>query len=335
MGKAKPFLFGGLLGTSFMFVAMQYHVIRSHDGFQLVPRTPQHSVGLAYADIRNWDAAQWTDRPELARALMAHGSGALISKSVAENLADTVTAETATLDQLRSFLNTPPADNNPADEGLFQLKTPDNSDQSGADYRKADDQEPFAIPFPQETRQPEAAEVPRLTRRAVDDAPSQSTPSGKSRFSADDFLNADSPSDPPAAADSGVNRKPTGNNQVRAVQPQPGSISSGTTAAPGGTVESPFESVADDLESRARMALSRAQSTLNDSSTGNGAAARNSETGKFLRDQVPASRGTGTDSASRAATRETLNNAANSDSGSSSRADRPKDLTDSFDPFIE
>jgi hypothetical protein len=54
MGKAKPFLFGGLLGTSFMFVAMQYHVIRSHDGFQLVPRTPQHSVGLAYADILSW-----------------------------------------------------------------------------------------------------------------------------------------------------------------------------------------------------------------------------------------------------------------------------------------
>ncbi len=84
---------------------LQFHVVRSHDGFQFVPRTPQHSLGLAYADIRNWNASQWTDRPELARALMAHGSSGLIAESVADSLADSVSSESATMDQLRSFLN--------------------------------------------------------------------------------------------------------------------------------------------------------------------------------------------------------------------------------------
>ena len=71
----------------------------------MVPRTPQHSVGLAYADFRNWSPSQWTDRPALARALMAHGSSDLISESVAGSLADSVTEENSTLDQLRSFLD--------------------------------------------------------------------------------------------------------------------------------------------------------------------------------------------------------------------------------------
>ena len=206
MGKAKPFLFGSLLAASAMFVAMQYHVVRSHDGFQLVPRTPQASLGLAFADIREWDANKWIDRPELARALMAHGSSDLISQSVAENLADTVATESATLDQLRSFLNSKSESSDAADSDLFKL--PDLQPLKGNDSNnKPNDQDLFTIPIPREAKKPDAADPFRIAQSGSSASGSAdiaagnrssvpaetgsgggSASSGGSRFSVDDVL---------------------------------------------------------------------------------------------------------------------------------------------------
>ena len=105
MGKFKPFLFGTILGAGLAVCALQFHIVQSHDGFRVIPRTPQASLGLAYADVRNWGAEQWADRPELVQALIAHGSTDLVTGSVAESVVNSVTSDNSTLDQLRSFLN--------------------------------------------------------------------------------------------------------------------------------------------------------------------------------------------------------------------------------------
>lgn len=164
MGKAKPFLFGSLLGASVMFVAVQYHVVRSHDGFQLVPRTPQHSLGLAYADIRQWNASQWTDRAELARALMAHGSGDLISQSVAESLSDAVASESATLDQLKSFLNKAAPGDGSSDPGLFRLPDLMPSGSLDSPTGGSGNDDVFTIPFPRTTQKPEIPDPFRMAQ---------------------------------------------------------------------------------------------------------------------------------------------------------------------------
>jgi len=149
MSKAKPFLFGTALGASAMFFSLQYHVVHSHDGFQVIPRTPQQSIGLAYADIRGWTPSQWTDRPELARALMAHGSSDLISESVAGTLADTVTEDSSTLDELRNFLNNSKKKVTDEAEGLLQIPngTSSRSDAPGFSENSS------PIPFPQDLTQ--------------------------------------------------------------------------------------------------------------------------------------------------------------------------------------
>lgn len=105
MSKTRPFLIGTALGASAMFFSLQYHVVHSPTGLQVIPRSPQQSIGLAYADVRNWSPTQWADRPELARALMANGSGELIASSVADSLSGGTPEESTTLDELRSFLN--------------------------------------------------------------------------------------------------------------------------------------------------------------------------------------------------------------------------------------
>lgn len=188
MGKAKSFLFGSLLGAATMFGAMQFHVVRSHDGFQFVPRTPQHSLGLAYADIRNWNASQWTDRPELARALMAHGSSGLIAESVADSLADSVSSESATMDQLRSFLNKATEGLDSAEETqTFKIPGIEPLKFDGVPSSKENGSTPLNVPLPSEAKRPSASDAFRVADSEPAAVPAPATGS-KSRFSAEDIL---------------------------------------------------------------------------------------------------------------------------------------------------
>ena len=129
MTKFKPFLFGLLSGAGVVFLAMQYHVVHSQEGVRFVPRTPQHSIGLAYVDIRNWTTEDWADRPEVARACIACGMSDLVSHSVAEDLVDRVSADSP-IDQLRGFLNEnegTPADGDSFLDGFLPLETSQKS----------------------------------------------------------------------------------------------------------------------------------------------------------------------------------------------------------------
>ncbi|MCP4785397.1 MAG: hypothetical protein GY903_27335 [Fuerstiella sp.] len=135
MGKFKPFLFGALFGAGIVFVALQYHVVQSQDGIRVVPRTPQHAIGLAYVDIRNWSAEQWADRPELARALVAHGSTDLVASSVTEGLMESISSDSAVLDQFRGFMNesasSDDSDSLFNDSDFAPLSAPSDADSQG------------------------------------------------------------------------------------------------------------------------------------------------------------------------------------------------------------
>ncbi len=88
-----------------MFFSLQYHVVRSQSGVRVLPRTPQHSLALAFSDVRTWTPSQWTDRLELARAAMAAGATDLIADSVRIPLQEEVSESATTLNELRGFLN--------------------------------------------------------------------------------------------------------------------------------------------------------------------------------------------------------------------------------------
>ncbi|MEP3479840.1 MAG: hypothetical protein ABJZ55_11380 [Fuerstiella sp.] len=105
MKKFKPFLVGAVAGSLLMFVSLQFHLIRSEDGFRLVPRTPQPSIGLFFVDLRNWTPEDYADRPELARALVAHGDTDLVASSVSDELLGRVSGSESALEQLRGLMN--------------------------------------------------------------------------------------------------------------------------------------------------------------------------------------------------------------------------------------
>ena len=299
MSKAKPLLFGAALGASAMFFAQQYHVVHSHDGLQVVPRTPQLSLGLAYVDIRNWTPSQWVDRPEVARAVMAHGSGDLISESVATTLADRVTEDSSTLDELRGFLNGAKAKkSSDADDESIGFPTDDADAESGK--KEGSDNDLFRIPFPQDARTKVPAD-PFREAKAEDkvnsaqpdssgrsSASTRSGSSTSSRFSSDDVLDgfeevSDLKEDarkPSASSGSSVTKPSKTEKSVaeqanemwdRIAGPSSGSASSTPkTSAPKTTPkpvpkpsesDSMFEEVTTQLENRAQEALNRAKDT--------------------------------------------------------------------------
>lgn len=335
MGKAKPFLFGGLLGAGTMFVALQYHVVRSHDGFQFIPRTPQHSVGLAYTDIREWNETQWLDRPELARALMAHGAGDLITESVAKNLAESVSTQGATLDQLKSFFEK--SAEKTADSDLFRL--PDlqplrPADSSGT---PADSPDLNATPYPREAGKPVAVDPFRMAQTQDPNPAVAGNPAvtgGSERVFAPPEFRRPATSTPP----SNLGGKSTTQREADAIErvlfDAPASAATPQSAAPGAESRAaippvreaaPFEEIAADLESRARSALSRAQSTL-----GENAGDSTSDASKFQRSPFPSS-ASGVAAGGFAPSRSTT---ATPNAGATG-SDPLRALRDRFDPFLE
>lgn len=340
MSNAKPYLFGAVLGASAMYVALQYHVVHSHDGFQMVPRTPQHSVGLAYADVRSWTPSQWTDRPELARALMAHGSSDLISESVATSLADTVADENSTLDQLRSFLNKP-AQNLSVGSAGGLLQIPNDPRQTSNALAPLDDLLP--IPMPPETKHATLADPFQVAQGTAGPVgPTlNSTPPGASRFSAADLRddlrnNADSPADsfsyaPQQATSGSISRGTTATGAATTAQQAKlmedrifgNSPASGLPARPADidASQSMFEEVSSQLESRARAAINRAQSSVVEKATtanGNDPAAASNFVRQRLEQVTP-----------EAAKSAIPNSAVNKSTSPESS------LLDQFDPFLE
>ncbi len=79
MSAFKPFIAGALAGAAMLYGSLQYHVVRSQDGFYIVPRAPQASLGLAYADLRGLSADELARRPELARAMAASSARQLLA----------------------------------------------------------------------------------------------------------------------------------------------------------------------------------------------------------------------------------------------------------------
>lgn len=90
MGKLRSLIGGTLLGAGGMYVGLQYHVLLAPEGPVLVPRSPQHSLKEAFADIQEWDAEMWAAHPQISLAVQEHGRLDLINPkpkpSVLENL---------------------------------------------------------------------------------------------------------------------------------------------------------------------------------------------------------------------------------------------------------
>lgn len=82
----KTFTAGLLLGMGGAMFVSHYHVVHTHQGVVVVPRTQKPPLRSSYVDIRTWGEAMWGNHPEVAEALQADGRTNLIGEAVPQNL---------------------------------------------------------------------------------------------------------------------------------------------------------------------------------------------------------------------------------------------------------
>ncbi len=85
MRRLFTVLFGVVLGGGLVYVAFEYHLVRTDENMFLVPK--KHAdLADPYVDIRDWSASQWKDHPVLAENLIADGHANLVGGSIAGGL---------------------------------------------------------------------------------------------------------------------------------------------------------------------------------------------------------------------------------------------------------
>ena len=69
MSRLSAFLFGMVAGAVLLYVAMNFHVMRTGEGFHLITKQPAR-LSEAYVDVRAFTMADWASHPQLAAALV-------------------------------------------------------------------------------------------------------------------------------------------------------------------------------------------------------------------------------------------------------------------------
>ena len=78
-------LLGIVFGGAVMYVAFQYHTVRTADRLLLVPKR-QTSLDDFYVDIRDWGHKEWKDHSTLARAMVEAGHAEIVEHDVKNGL---------------------------------------------------------------------------------------------------------------------------------------------------------------------------------------------------------------------------------------------------------
>jgi hypothetical protein len=89
MGRFGNFLIGVVVGGLVTFMALKYHVVRTADGYELVPKL---SAGFSetYVDVRSFGVSDWSNHKSLVAAIVAADKQEILQNSSAESLTEGV-----------------------------------------------------------------------------------------------------------------------------------------------------------------------------------------------------------------------------------------------------
>ena len=67
--RLGTFVLGMIVGAALLHGAMNYHFVRSGDGWHVVAKQPAR-LAESYVDIRSFTMADWSNHPQLVSALV-------------------------------------------------------------------------------------------------------------------------------------------------------------------------------------------------------------------------------------------------------------------------
>lgn len=89
MNRLTSFLTGVVVGAIAVFGSMNFYVVRTNDGVQVVRKVVPHA-NFPYVDIRNFTVGDWQKHAELAAALTKAGKTNVLGQSTANSVGETV-----------------------------------------------------------------------------------------------------------------------------------------------------------------------------------------------------------------------------------------------------
>ena len=81
MRRIMTFLAGVVAGGALVYFAMNFHVIRSREGFHLVPKVSAQ-MASTYVDIREFQVADWAQNAQVAAALVQANRKDLLDNAI-------------------------------------------------------------------------------------------------------------------------------------------------------------------------------------------------------------------------------------------------------------
>lgn len=87
MPRIGSFVFGVMVGAALCFTALKFHVLRTKDGVEFVPKLTAN-FGETYVDVRNFKMDDWNQHKALVAAIVHSGKTDLMGESAASSLRD-------------------------------------------------------------------------------------------------------------------------------------------------------------------------------------------------------------------------------------------------------
>jgi hypothetical protein len=89
MSRLATLVVGILLGAAGVFGALKYHVLRTDEGLEFVPKQGM-SLADTYVDARQFGVSDWLAHGDLARAVIAADKQHLIGRSAVDGVLEGV-----------------------------------------------------------------------------------------------------------------------------------------------------------------------------------------------------------------------------------------------------
>ena len=87
MGRLGSFVMGLVIGGVGVYISLEYHVVRSDEQFELVPKLSAN-FSETYVDVRGWTLADWKEHKMLVAAVVKAKKEYLLKGAAADSLLD-------------------------------------------------------------------------------------------------------------------------------------------------------------------------------------------------------------------------------------------------------
>ncbi len=87
MSRLSCIVLGILIGAGLVYGALNYHVVRTPEGVEFVPKLAA-TFDETYVDVRQFSVSDWAEHEQLVRAVVKSGKDHILSNAATRSVQD-------------------------------------------------------------------------------------------------------------------------------------------------------------------------------------------------------------------------------------------------------